>query len=145
MRPFYRDRGCLVGITWLQSEVPMPESAVGYICLPPLERKWFRRYPDPQLAVFYPDDDDHDIEFFYLHDVITLRRNRTIGSSEGGVVKQLTRPTDDQRRKLLSLEDLLPWLREDTPIDLDDVADQLAQVLATYPLDRQELPGWGSR
>ncbi|MEO7586966.1 MAG: hypothetical protein ABIS84_02955 [Arachnia sp.] len=122
----------------------MPESAVGYICLPPLERSWFRRYPDPQLAVFYADDDDHDIELLYLHDVITLRRNRTIGSSHGGVVKQLTQPTDDQRSSALSLEDLLLWLRDDTPIDLDDAADQLAQVLATYPLDRQELPEWGS-
>lgn len=123
----------------------MPESAVGHISLPPLERKWFRRYPDPQLTIFYPDEDDPDFEFLYLHDVISLRRDRTIGSSEGGVVKQLTRPTEEQRRMALSLEDLPTWLREETSIDLDDVADHLARVLATYPLNRQELPGWGSR
>lgn len=118
----------------------MPESAVGYICLPPLERKWFRRYPDPQLVIFCPDDDDYDVELFYRHDVITLRRDRTIGSSEAGVVKQLTQPTNEQRNKALSLELLHSWLRESTPIDLADVADKLEQILATDPRERQE-PG----
>lgn len=122
----------------------MPESAVGYNCLPPLERKWFRRYPGPQLVIFYPDDDDYDIELFYRHDVMTLRRDRTIGCSEAGVVKQLTQPTIEQRNKALSLELLRSWLRDGTPIDLEDVADQLEQVLATCPCGRQEPPGWGT-
>ncbi len=122
----------------------MPESAVGYIYLPPLERKRLRRYPDPQLLIFDPDYDDYDIKLFYLHDVVTLRRNNTIGSSDTGVVKQLTRPTDDQQNKALSLQKLSSWLREDTSVDLDEVADRLERVLATYPLRRRELPGMGS-
>lgn len=140
-KPLDAALGCLVGMTWLQTQVDVDEETVGYIFLPPLKRKIFHRWPDPQMMVYSVNTNDIDIRLLSAGDVGTLRVNSRLGTKLTGVIIKLSDPTVHDRWMASACESFRAALVEDMPIPLSDVPDRLEAVLKTYPSSRERAFG----